>query len=82
MAWGLGQLSEEMTREFYTSYVVTIRDVISKRAKPLAQPPLQATLVQNFAIDISEATIHLFIYGPAHTLPINIAEYDYRMGIG
>uniref|UniRef100_M1DXG5 Integrase core domain containing protein n=1 Tax=Solanum tuberosum TaxID=4113 RepID=M1DXG5_SOLTU len=41
----------------------------------------QATLVRKFSIDISETTIHRFIYGPAHTLPIDTAEYDYRMGV-
>ncbi|KAH0709374.1 hypothetical protein KY284_010801 [Solanum tuberosum] len=52
-----------------------------KSAKPLAQPLLQATLVWNFSIDILKATIHHFIYGPANTLQINIAKYDYIMSI-
>ncbi|KAH0750729.1 hypothetical protein KY290_029961 [Solanum tuberosum] len=44
MAWGPGNYSEEMTREFYASYATTVRNAIPKRAKPLAQPPLQSTL--------------------------------------
>uniref|UniRef100_M1DCT9 Integrase core domain containing protein n=1 Tax=Solanum tuberosum TaxID=4113 RepID=M1DCT9_SOLTU len=65
-----------MTREFYASYSATVRNVMPKRAKPLAQPPLQDTLAQNFSVDISEATIHHFIYGPTHTLPLNTVEED------
>jgi len=81
MAWVPGNYSEEMTREFYASYAATVRNSISKRAKPVVQPPLQSTLVRGFPIDISEATIHRLIYGPAHTLPINTSGYDYGMGI-
>uniref|UniRef100_M1DJ30 Integrase core domain containing protein n=1 Tax=Solanum tuberosum TaxID=4113 RepID=M1DJ30_SOLTU len=39
-----GNFSEEMTREFYASYAATVRNAIPKKAKPLFQPPLQATL--------------------------------------
>ncbi|KAK4721350.1 hypothetical protein R3W88_011583 [Solanum pinnatisectum] len=78
MARSLGNLSEEITHEFYASYAATVHNAMPKWAKPLAQPPLQATLVRNFSVNISKTTIHHFIYGPAHTLPINIAEYDYK----
>ncbi|WMV50329.1 hypothetical protein MTR67_043714 [Solanum verrucosum] len=81
MAWDPENYSEEMTREFYASYAATVRNSISKNDKPLAQPPLQSTLVRNSLVDISDATICRFISGPAHTLPINTVEYDYRIGI-
>uniref|UniRef100_M1DC09 Integrase core domain containing protein n=1 Tax=Solanum tuberosum TaxID=4113 RepID=M1DC09_SOLTU len=73
--------NEEMTKEFYVSYSATVQNSISKLAKPVAKPPLQSTLVWGFQVDISEATIRCFIYAPTHTLPINTAEYDYKMGI-
>ncbi|WMV25868.1 hypothetical protein MTR67_019253, partial [Solanum verrucosum] len=81
MAQSPGKFSDEMARELYASYVATVRYSISKRAKLLAQPPLQATLVQIFFVDISETTIRQFIYGPDHTLPINTAAYEYMMGM-
>uniref|UniRef100_M1DS47 Integrase core domain containing protein n=1 Tax=Solanum tuberosum TaxID=4113 RepID=M1DS47_SOLTU len=81
MARSPGKFSEEMTREFYASYTVTIQNAISKRAKPVAQYLLQVTLVWNFSIDISETTICRFIYSPAHNLSINTMEYDYMMGV-
>uniref|UniRef100_M1DVY0 Integrase core domain containing protein n=1 Tax=Solanum tuberosum TaxID=4113 RepID=M1DVY0_SOLTU len=81
MARSPSNFSEKMTREFYASYAATVRNAISKRAKPLDQPPFQATLVQNFSVDISEATILRLIYSLAHTLTINTSEYDYRICI-
>uniref|UniRef100_M1D9Y1 Integrase core domain containing protein n=1 Tax=Solanum tuberosum TaxID=4113 RepID=M1D9Y1_SOLTU len=81
MARSPGKFSEEMTRDLYASYAATVRNAMREWAKPLAQSLLQATLVWNFFVDISETTIRCFIYGPTHTLPINIAEYDYRMGV-
>uniref|UniRef100_M1DI66 Integrase core domain containing protein n=1 Tax=Solanum tuberosum TaxID=4113 RepID=M1DI66_SOLTU len=49
--------SDELVREFYASYAASIRGSISKRAKPAARPPLEATLVWGFTVDISETTI-------------------------
>uniref|UniRef100_M1DZJ6 Integrase core domain containing protein n=1 Tax=Solanum tuberosum TaxID=4113 RepID=M1DZJ6_SOLTU len=54
---------------------------IAQETSRPSPPPLQTTLVRNFPVDISKTTIRRFIYGSAHTMPINIAEYDYRMGI-
>uniref|UniRef100_M1DTU0 Integrase core domain containing protein n=1 Tax=Solanum tuberosum TaxID=4113 RepID=M1DTU0_SOLTU len=51
------------------------------RAKPLAQPPLLTTLVRGIPIDISETTIHYFIYGLTHDQLINTTKNDYQMGI-
>uniref|UniRef100_M1D9B9 Integrase core domain containing protein n=1 Tax=Solanum tuberosum TaxID=4113 RepID=M1D9B9_SOLTU len=81
MTRGLSNYNEEMTREFYASYATTAQNSISKWAMPVAQPPLQSTLMWGFQVDISEATICRFIYGPAHTLPINTIEYDYKICI-
>uniref|UniRef100_M1DB15 Integrase core domain containing protein n=1 Tax=Solanum tuberosum TaxID=4113 RepID=M1DB15_SOLTU len=81
MARALGNYSEDITWEFYASYAAMVRNAIPKRAKPLAQPPLQSTLVRNIPVDIYEATICRFIYGPAHTLPINIADATTRYSL-
>jgi len=73
-----GSYSEEIVREFYASYAATLRGSIENLAKPTTQPPLKATLVCGFSVDISEATIRRFIYGPGHTLAINMGKFDYR----
>uniref|UniRef100_M1DE44 Integrase core domain containing protein n=1 Tax=Solanum tuberosum TaxID=4113 RepID=M1DE44_SOLTU len=54
MEWSPGSYSEEIVREFYASYAATVRNSISKQAKPAAQPPLESTLVRGFPVDISE----------------------------
>uniref|UniRef100_M1D970 Integrase core domain containing protein n=1 Tax=Solanum tuberosum TaxID=4113 RepID=M1D970_SOLTU len=45
MARSSRKFNEEMARGFYVSYAATVCNSISKRAKPIAQPPLQANLV-------------------------------------
>uniref|UniRef100_M1DWJ5 Integrase core domain containing protein n=1 Tax=Solanum tuberosum TaxID=4113 RepID=M1DWJ5_SOLTU len=64
MARDPGTYSEEIVREFYASYAATLRGLISKRSKPLAQDPLTSTMVRGCPVDISPATISLFLYGP------------------
>ncbi|KAG5585436.1 hypothetical protein H5410_045870 [Solanum commersonii] len=39
--------NEEIVREFYASYAATLRDLISKQSKPLAQDPLTSTMVRD-----------------------------------
>uniref|UniRef100_M1DA83 Integrase core domain containing protein n=1 Tax=Solanum tuberosum TaxID=4113 RepID=M1DA83_SOLTU len=73
--------NKEITREFYASYVATIRNYIVKWSKSVSQPPLKSTLVRDFTVYIFEVTIRSFLYRPHHTLPNNTAEYDYQMGI-
>uniref|UniRef100_M1DYQ6 Integrase core domain containing protein n=1 Tax=Solanum tuberosum TaxID=4113 RepID=M1DYQ6_SOLTU len=53
----------------------------SKKTKPATQDPLKCSLVLGFSVDISEATIYRFLYGPSHTLAINTVELDYRWDI-
>uniref|UniRef100_M1DCW0 Integrase core domain containing protein n=1 Tax=Solanum tuberosum TaxID=4113 RepID=M1DCW0_SOLTU len=53
---------------------------IHKNARPTSQAPLTATLVRELSVDISETTIHQFLYGPGpdHSWALNTAEFDYR----
>uniref|UniRef100_M1DG60 Integrase core domain containing protein n=1 Tax=Solanum tuberosum TaxID=4113 RepID=M1DG60_SOLTU len=83
MARDPGTYREEIVREFYASYVATLRGSISKRSKPLAQDPLTSTMVRGFSVDISPATISRFLYGPTtgHSWSLNTAEFDYRWDI-
>uniref|UniRef100_M1DK40 Integrase core domain containing protein n=1 Tax=Solanum tuberosum TaxID=4113 RepID=M1DK40_SOLTU len=39
-----------MVREFYASYTATVQNFMLPRVKPLAQPPLQATLVRGLLL--------------------------------
>ena len=41
----LGRYSEEMVREFYASYVATLRSQIDRRAAPAKQAPLEQVRV-------------------------------------
>ncbi|KAK4706388.1 hypothetical protein R3W88_034056 [Solanum pinnatisectum] len=81
MARPLGTCNEEIVMEFYASFAATVRGSISRKAKPAAQPLLEAILVWGFSVDISETTLCRFIYGLDKTQPINTTEFDYRMGI-
>ncbi|KAG5599893.1 hypothetical protein H5410_031263 [Solanum commersonii] len=75
-----GTYSKVIVREFYASYVATLRGSIHQNAIPTAQPPLTATLVRKFSVDISETTIRRFLYGPGpdHSWALNTAEFDYK----
>uniref|UniRef100_M1DZA4 Integrase core domain containing protein n=1 Tax=Solanum tuberosum TaxID=4113 RepID=M1DZA4_SOLTU len=79
----LGTYSEKIVREFYASYTATLRGSIQRNANPRARTPLKDTLVRGFSVDISENTIHRFLYGPSpsHTWALNTAEFDYRWDI-
>uniref|UniRef100_M1DHX7 Integrase core domain containing protein n=1 Tax=Solanum tuberosum TaxID=4113 RepID=M1DHX7_SOLTU len=81
MAKSPSKYTEETVQEFYASYTATVQNTMPPRAKSLAQPPLQDKLLWGFSMDISDTTICHFIYDPAHTLPINTLEYDYRIRI-
>uniref|UniRef100_M1DQ81 Integrase core domain containing protein n=1 Tax=Solanum tuberosum TaxID=4113 RepID=M1DQ81_SOLTU len=80
MAQAPGTYNEEIMREFYASYVATLRGSIFKRANPNEQDPLTSTMVQGCPVDISRATISRFLYGPitGHSWSLNTAEFDYR----
>uniref|UniRef100_M1CXV0 Integrase core domain containing protein n=1 Tax=Solanum tuberosum TaxID=4113 RepID=M1CXV0_SOLTU len=83
MARDLGTYNEEIVREFYASYAATLRGLISKRSKPIAQDPFTSTMVWGCLVDISHATISCFLYGPTtgHSWSLNTAEFDYRWDI-
>ena len=78
----LGRYSEEMVREFYASYVATLRSQIDRRAAPAKQAPLEQVRVRG-EVDISLPAIRRFLYGEsvdATRTPL-IAEFDYRWQI-
>uniref|UniRef100_M1E0N2 Integrase core domain containing protein n=1 Tax=Solanum tuberosum TaxID=4113 RepID=M1E0N2_SOLTU len=81
MARDPGAYSEEIMREFYASYATTLRGSISKKSKPLDQDLL--TMVRGCPVDISQATINRFLYGPTtgYTWSLNTEEFDYRWDI-
>ncbi|KAG5615474.1 hypothetical protein H5410_015298 [Solanum commersonii] len=83
MARDPGTYSEEIMREFYASYAATLYGSISKKLKPLAQDPLTSTMVRGCLVDISQATMSRFLYGPTtgHTWSLNTTEFDYRWDI-
>ncbi|KAK4731593.1 hypothetical protein R3W88_024581 [Solanum pinnatisectum] len=71
-----GKYSPNMVQEFYASYLAIMNNTMPPRAKVLDQPPLLSTLGQDIPVDICEATIFHFIYGPSHKQPINTNEFD------
>ena len=76
----LGRYSEEVVREFYASYVVTLRSQIDRRAGPAKQAPLEQVRVRGVQVDISLPAIHRFLYGESAvaTRTPHTAEFDYR----
>ena len=72
--------SEEMVREFYASYVATLRSQIDRRASLAKQAPLEQVRVRGVQVNISLPAIHRFLYGKgvdATRTPLT-AEFDYR----
>ena len=57
----LGRYSEEMVREFYASYVATLRSQIDRRAAPAKQDPLEQVRVRGVQVDISLPVIRRFL---------------------
>ncbi|TMX02501.1 hypothetical protein EJD97_021341 [Solanum chilense] len=80
---GLGIYSEEIMQEFYASYDATLRGSIDRWARPAKQAPLTYRLVKGCQIDISQATIRQFLYGPStgSKLTRNTSEFAYRWEI-
>ena len=71
----LGRYSEEMVREFYASYVATLRSYIDRRASPTKQAPLEHVRVRGVQVYIG-----WFLYGEgvdATRTPLT-AEFNYR----
>ena len=72
-----------MVREFYASYVATLRSQIDRRTAPAKQAPLQQVRVRGVQVDISLPAIRRFLYGEsedATRTPIT-AEFGYRWQI-
>ena len=79
----LGRYSEELVREFYASYVATLRSHIDRRAAPAKQAPLEQVRVRGVQVDISLPAIPRFLYGEsvdATRNPLTV-EFDYRLQI-
>ena len=75
----LGRYSE-VVREFYASYVATLRSQIDRRAAPAKQAPLEQVRVHGVQVDISLPAIRWFLYGEnvdANRTPLT-TEFDYR----
>ena len=72
--------SEEIIQEFYVSYVATLRGSLDRWARPTKQDPLTSTLVWGCRVDISESTIHSFLYDPTTGTQWaqNTSEFNYR----
>ena len=57
----LGSFSEELAREFYASYVATLRSQIDRRAAPAKQALLEQVRVRGVQVDISLPAIRRFL---------------------
>ena len=79
----LGRYTEELVREFYASYVETLRSQIDRRASLGKHAPLEQVRVRGVQFDISLPSIRRFLYGEgvdATRTPLT-AEVDYRWQI-
>ena len=79
----MGRYSEELVREFYTSYVATLSSQIDRRAAPAKQAPLEQVRVRGIQVDISLPTIRRYPYGEnvdANRTPLTV-EFDYQWQI-
>lgn len=63
-ARSLGSCSEEIVRDFYVSYVATLRGSIYSWVRPSKQDPLTFVLVWGCRVDICKATISRLLYEP------------------
>ncbi|TMW96937.1 hypothetical protein EJD97_006518 [Solanum chilense] len=82
-ARSLGSYSEELVREFYASYVDTLKSYIDRWATPAKQAPLEHVPVRGIQVDISLPTVHRYLYiedVDANRIPL-IAEFHYRWEI-
>ena len=79
-ARSLGPYSEELVREFYASYVDTLRSQIDRRAAPAKEAPPEHVPVRGIQVDISLPAIRRYLYGEdvdANRTPLT-AEFDYQ----
>ena len=76
----VGLYTEKMVREFYASYVATLRSLLDSRATLGKHAPLDYVRVHGKRVDISLSAICRYLYVmdvDATGIPIN-AEFDYR----
>ena len=74
----LGRYSEEFVRDFYTSYVATLRSQIYRRASPANLAPLEYVRVRGIHVDISLLANWWYVYGEdvdTNRTPLT-AEFD------
>ena len=72
-----------MVREFYASYVATLRAQIDRWAAPAQQAPLEQVRVRGVQVDISLPAIRRFLYRESAdvTQTPHTAEFDYHWQI-
>lgn len=80
MARSLSSCTEEIVREFYASYVETLKGVFERRAKPVKHDPLTKVLVQGCWVDISFTSIRRLLYGGStYDMRVSLTlEFDYQ----
>ena len=74
----LSRYSEELVREFYASYVATLRSQIDRWASPTKKSPLKHVRVRGIQVDIFLPAIHRYLYREdvdANRTPLT-AEFD------
>ena len=79
----MGRYIEELVREFYASYVGTLRSQIDRPDAPAKQAPLEHVRVRGFEDDISLHAIRRNLYDEdidANQTPLT-AEFEYRWKI-
>ena len=78
-----GRYSEELVREFYASYVATLRSHIDRWAAPAKQAKLEQVRVRGVQVDISMPAICQFLYGVGVDVTYTplTGEFDYRWQI-
>lgn len=57
-------VTTKIVRKFYASYVSNLRTSRDSLARTTKKEPVTYVLVGDFMIDISEITLHQFLYGP------------------
>ena len=79
----LGRYSEELVREFYASYVATLRSRIDRQAAPAKQAPLEHVQVRGIQVDISLPAIRRYLYGEDvdANQTLSPPSFDYRWRI-
>ncbi|KAF3645843.1 hypothetical protein FXO38_19460 [Capsicum annuum] len=73
--------SPDMVWEFNDSYTVSINLIKPVRNSARDQPPLSYTLGRGVRVDLSEETIHRFLFRPKFERPGTIDEFEYSMKI-